>query len=444
MNSERCRRRTATPCGRPRAAWCSPSPRRALFATGVGARPAGLLWDRLYDVVLFDAPYLFAAAVCWLAGPAGSGPSAPRGAPLAIAFAAQRRRQHPAHLGHRDGRGRGLPARWPTSFDLAGYLTALRRRSSCSSAPGSPRFHPSMWLDGVIGALGTTAVGVAFLIGPVPRGSGRRRPPPAADRTGHADDRRPAAGPAGRGRVDPRGPAGPHAAAGHRGAVLRARRRRRPVRPHGRRHVRRRRPAGPDLAGRHLPGRRSRRTGARPQPARTRRRAPASAGGCSRCRWSATWPAWSCWRWAGATACRSSPPGWPSAACWPPSPGRPSPSARSARFNEVRQQARTDELSGLPNRRALLEAAERMLDDATAARSRPRCSCWTWTGSRRSTTAWATTPATTCSARSARGCEPALRRRRAARPASAATSSPSSCPTPASTRRRRAPSDSAS
>ena len=29
-----------------------------------------------------------------------------------------------------------------------------------------PRFHPSMWLDGVIGALGTTAVGVAFLIGP--------------------------------------------------------------------------------------------------------------------------------------------------------------------------------------------------------------------------------------------------------------------------------------
>src|SRR3954454_6001366 len=29
-----------------------------------------------------------------------------------------------------------------------------------------PSFHPSIGLDGVIGALGTTALGVAFLIGP--------------------------------------------------------------------------------------------------------------------------------------------------------------------------------------------------------------------------------------------------------------------------------------
>jgi diguanylate cyclase (GGDEF)-like protein len=29
-----------------------------------------------------------------------------------------------------------------------------------------PRFHPSMWLDGVIGALGSLAVGVAFVLGP--------------------------------------------------------------------------------------------------------------------------------------------------------------------------------------------------------------------------------------------------------------------------------------
>jgi hypothetical protein len=40
----------------------------ALFATGVAARPAGLLWDRIYDVVLYDAPYLFAVVLCWLAG----------------------------------------------------------------------------------------------------------------------------------------------------------------------------------------------------------------------------------------------------------------------------------------------------------------------------------------------------------------------------------------
>ena len=29
-----------------------------------------------------------------------------------------------------------------------------------------PRFHASMWLDGIIGALGATAVAVAFLLGP--------------------------------------------------------------------------------------------------------------------------------------------------------------------------------------------------------------------------------------------------------------------------------------
>ncbi|WP_091219564.1 putative bifunctional diguanylate cyclase/phosphodiesterase [Geodermatophilus siccatus] len=35
-------------------------------------------------------------------------------------------------------------------------------------------------------------------------------------------------------------------------------------------------------------------------------------------------------------------------------------------FNEVREQARTDELTGLPNRRAFLDAAQRELDSATA------------------------------------------------------------------------------
>ncbi|MDT0276287.1 putative bifunctional diguanylate cyclase/phosphodiesterase [Blastococcus goldschmidtiae] len=39
-----------------------------------------------------------------------------------------------------------------------------------------PRFHPSMWLDGVITALGTTALGVAFLLGPYL--SGRAGAPP--------------------------------------------------------------------------------------------------------------------------------------------------------------------------------------------------------------------------------------------------------------------------
>jgi len=36
-----------------------------LFATGVGPRPAGAAWDRTYDVVLFNLPYLAAAGTCF-------------------------------------------------------------------------------------------------------------------------------------------------------------------------------------------------------------------------------------------------------------------------------------------------------------------------------------------------------------------------------------------
>ena len=41
-----------------------------------------------------------------------------------------------------------------------------------------PRFHASMWLDGIVGALGAGAVAVALLLGPaleLPRGT----PPPS-------------------------------------------------------------------------------------------------------------------------------------------------------------------------------------------------------------------------------------------------------------------------
>jgi hypothetical protein len=36
-----------------------------LFATTVGPRPTGLAWDRLFDVALYNAAYLTAAAACW-------------------------------------------------------------------------------------------------------------------------------------------------------------------------------------------------------------------------------------------------------------------------------------------------------------------------------------------------------------------------------------------
>ena len=59
----------------------------------------------------------------------------------------------------------------------------------------------------------------------------------------------------------------------------------------------------------------------------------------------------------------------------------------------------------------------------------PRCSCSTWTGSRRSTTPSGTTRATTCSATSPSGCSARCTARATCWPGWAATSSPSSCTT---------------
>jgi diguanylate cyclase (GGDEF)-like protein len=50
-------------------------------------------------------------------------------------------------------------------LNLAGYLTLYVTLIGLLRAR-VPRFHPSMWLDGLIGALGTLAAGVAFLLGP--------------------------------------------------------------------------------------------------------------------------------------------------------------------------------------------------------------------------------------------------------------------------------------
>ena len=66
-----------------------------------------------------------------------------------------------------------------------------------------PRFHPSMWLDGVIGALGAAAVGGRLrarpVAAPAPAATGRGRRQPGLPRR-----RRAAAGPAGGGRRHPR------------------------------------------------------------------------------------------------------------------------------------------------------------------------------------------------------------------------------------------------
>jgi diguanylate cyclase (GGDEF)-like protein len=136
----------------------------ALYATGVGPRPDGLGWDRLYDVVLYNAPYLPAAAACWVAAlrvPQERLAWRALGVAFTLNAAANVMRTLAAGV---DGAGTS-PILLVDVLSLIAYLTLYVTMVGLIRAR-VPRFHPSMWLDGLIGALGTTAVGVAFLLGP--------------------------------------------------------------------------------------------------------------------------------------------------------------------------------------------------------------------------------------------------------------------------------------
>ena len=139
----------------------------ALFATGVGHRLPGLAWDRLYDVVLFNLGYLPAAAACWRAG------GRVRAERTAWRFLAVALLISAASNGTRTflaGITGLAPVNTPAfvvidAMSLVAYVMLYVTMVGLIRARVA-RFHPSMWLDGLIGALGTTAVGVAFLLGP--------------------------------------------------------------------------------------------------------------------------------------------------------------------------------------------------------------------------------------------------------------------------------------
>src|SRR4051794_18838297 len=143
----------------------------ALYATGLVSRPSGAGWDHLYDVVLFNAAYLPAAVACWLAG---RRVPEERTAWWALALAlslfapANALRTLAAGL---TGAG-GPPPVLGNALAVVGYVLIYVTMVVLIRAR-VPRFHPSMWLDGVIGALGTIAVGIAFLIGPYVSGGSR-------------------------------------------------------------------------------------------------------------------------------------------------------------------------------------------------------------------------------------------------------------------------------
>jgi diguanylate cyclase (GGDEF)-like protein len=134
-----------------------------LFATGVGPRPAGAGWDRLYDVVLYNLAYLPAAAAAWAASVRVRAERlAWRSLTVALLLYAA------ANALRTLAAGTGGNGPYPPAVDLLALLAYLLLYVAMVGLIRArvPRFHPSMWLDGVIGALGTTALGVAFLIGP--------------------------------------------------------------------------------------------------------------------------------------------------------------------------------------------------------------------------------------------------------------------------------------
>jgi diguanylate cyclase (GGDEF)-like protein len=134
-----------------------------LFATGIPARPAGASWDRLYDVVLYNLPYLPAAASCWIAGGrVRAERQAWRALGVAVLLSASGNAVRTAVAGV-TGAGAFSPV--AGTLSALGYLTLYVTLIGMLRARVS-RFHPSMWLDGLIGALGTLALGVAFLLGP--------------------------------------------------------------------------------------------------------------------------------------------------------------------------------------------------------------------------------------------------------------------------------------
>jgi diguanylate cyclase len=135
----------------------------ALFATGVGPRPAGAGWDLLYDVVLYNVPYLPAAAAAWAASVRVR---AERLAWRSLSVALLLYAVGNALRTMAAGTAGNQP--YPPAIDMLAFGAYLLLYVAMVGLIRArvPRFHPSMWLDGVVGALGTTALGVAFLIGP--------------------------------------------------------------------------------------------------------------------------------------------------------------------------------------------------------------------------------------------------------------------------------------
>jgi diguanylate cyclase (GGDEF)-like protein len=134
----------------------------AWFAVGTLLRPTGG-GSFLYDVGLYNAICLGAALMCWKAGNrTGSERSAWRWLAASLAVNA---------LGNVLYTLIVAVAEKPPYPSVADFLYLLSYALQYVTLvqimrARAPRFHPSMWLDGLIGALGAGALAIAFLLGP--------------------------------------------------------------------------------------------------------------------------------------------------------------------------------------------------------------------------------------------------------------------------------------
>ncbi|CAA9282449.1 MAG: diguanylate cyclase/phosphodiesterase (GGDEF & EAL domains) with PAS/PAC sensor(s) [uncultured Blastococcus sp.] len=134
----------------------------ALFATGVGPRPAGPGWAAVYDLGLYNAGYAGAAVICLLAVRAGADRLAWAALAVAIMLAIAGNLVYSLVIARMDEEP------FPSIADLFYLLYYLPLYVALVALIRArvTRFHTSMWLDGVVGALGAGAVSVAVMLGP--------------------------------------------------------------------------------------------------------------------------------------------------------------------------------------------------------------------------------------------------------------------------------------
>ncbi|PRY47494.1 diguanylate cyclase/phosphodiesterase [Geodermatophilus tzadiensis] len=138
----------------------------ALFATGVGPRPDGEAWAVAYDLVLYNLVCLLAAVVCVLAARRNR---AERLAWTSLALALVLNTA--GNLVYTLVVARMAVEPFPSVADVLylSYFAPVYVALIALIRSRVQRFHASMWLDGGIGALGATAVAVAVLLEPALR-----------------------------------------------------------------------------------------------------------------------------------------------------------------------------------------------------------------------------------------------------------------------------------